>query len=104
VRSEVVCGVCGGKSKKHLKEKVAAGNQKEGRIISSLAGFVRTAGANSILHSARMILSDVLTCTVPPLRVESSLLKNPIPPEKKEEDTRLSEIFKLSDFHQLRWR
>ena len=27
-----------------------------------------------------MILSDVLTCTVPPLRVESSLLKNPIPP------------------------
>ena len=25
-----------------------------------------------------MILSDVLTCTVPPLRVESSLLKNPI--------------------------
>jgi hypothetical protein len=27
------------------------------------------------LHSARMILSDVLTCTVPPLRVESSLLK-----------------------------
>ena len=24
-----------------------------------------------------MILSDVLTCTVPPLRVESSLLKNP---------------------------
>ena len=50
------------------------------RIISSLAGCVRTAGANSILHSARMILSDVLTCTVPPLRVESSLLKNPIPP------------------------
>jgi len=36
------------------------------RIISGLAGFVRTAGANSILHSARMILSDVLTCTVPP--------------------------------------
>ena len=28
-----------------------------------------------------MILSDVLTCTVPPLRVESSLLKNPIPPK-----------------------
>ena len=27
-----------------------------------------------------MILSDVLTCTVSPLRVESSLLKNPIPP------------------------
>jgi len=50
------------------------------RIISSLAGVVRIAGANSILHSARMILSDVLTCTVPPLRVESSLLKNPIPP------------------------
>jgi hypothetical protein len=36
------------------------------RIISGLAGCVRTAGANSILHSARMILSDVLTCTVPP--------------------------------------
>ena len=51
------------------------------RIISSLAGCVRIAGANSILHSARMILSDVLTCTVPPLRVESSLLKNPIPPK-----------------------
>jgi hypothetical protein len=32
------------------------------------------------LHSARMILSDVLNCTVPPLRVESSLLNNPIPP------------------------
>jgi hypothetical protein len=30
-----------------------------------------------------MILSDVLTCTVPPLRVESSLLKNPIPPKQK---------------------
>jgi hypothetical protein len=29
------------------------------------------------LHSARMIISDVLTCTVPPLRVESSLLKKP---------------------------
>jgi hypothetical protein len=33
-----------------------------------------------LLTEARMILSDVLTCTVPPLRVESSLLKNPIPP------------------------
>ena len=54
------------------------------RIISSLAGVVRIAGANSILHSARMILSDVLTCTVPPLRVESSLLKNPIPPKNIE--------------------
>ena len=51
------------------------------RIISSLAGCLRPPGANSILHSARMILSDVLTCTVPPLRVESSLLKNPIPPK-----------------------
>jgi hypothetical protein len=36
------------------------------RIISSLAGCLRPPGANSILHSARMILSDVLTCTVPP--------------------------------------
>jgi hypothetical protein len=53
------------------------------RIISSLAGYLRTPGANSILHSARMILSDVLTCTVPPLRVESSLLKNPIPPKNR---------------------
>ena len=52
------------------------------RIISSLTGVVRIAGANSILHSARMILSDVLTCTVPPLRVESSLLKKTIPPKK----------------------
>jgi len=32
-----------------------------------------------------MILSDVLTCTVPPLRVESSLLKNPIPPKSNKE-------------------
>jgi hypothetical protein len=28
------------------------------------------------LHSARMILSDVLNCTVPPLRFESSLIKH----------------------------
>jgi len=33
------------------------------------------------LHSARMILSDVLNCTIPPLRVESSLLKTRTPPE-----------------------
>ena len=31
------------------------------------------------LLSRERHLSDVLTCTVPPLRVESSLLKNPIP-------------------------
>jgi len=30
-----------------------------------------------------MILSDVLNCTVPPLRVESSVLKHPIPPKKQ---------------------
>ena len=40
------------------------------------------------LHSARMILSDVLTCTVPPLRVESSLLKKPIPPDKDKKERR----------------
>ena len=51
MRSEVVCGVCGGKSKKHLKEKRKKSRQEI---------------------------------------------------KKKEEDTRLSEIFKLSDFHQLR--
>ena len=46
----------------------------------------RAGCANSILHSARMILSDVLAIaqtTVPPLRVESSwLLKNPNPPKR----------------------
>jgi hypothetical protein len=45
---------------------------------SGLAGCARPVRTR-YLHSARMILSDVLTCTVPPLRVESSLLKTPIP-------------------------
>ena len=48
------------------------------RIISSLAGCVRSPGANSISSFCSNILSDILNCTVPPLRVESSLLKHPI--------------------------
>jgi len=57
-------------------EAYLAGNA---RLAVSLRKL-RRCSANSLLHSARMILSVVLTCTVPPLRVESSLLKNPIPP------------------------
>ena len=37
-----------------------------------------------------MILSDVLTCTVPPLRVESSILKNPIPPKSEKNNKHLA--------------
>ena len=35
-------------------------------------------------HQILKILSDVLTCTVPPLRVEPSLLKNPFPQRDNE--------------------
>jgi hypothetical protein len=33
----------------------------------------------AVRYASAAEISDVLTCTVPPLRVESSLLKNPIP-------------------------
>ena len=49
---------------------------------ASPGAFARPVRTRS-LHSARMILSensDVLNCTVPPLRVESSELKHPISP------------------------
>ena len=52
--------------------------QLSGGSNSGLAAGARPVRTR-YLHSARMILSDVLTCTVPPLRVESSLLKTPIP-------------------------
>ena len=43
-----------------------------------LGVFAHPVGYSVKLSFARMILSDVLHCTVPPLRVQLSLLKHPI--------------------------
>ena len=51
------------------------------RIDRAPLGVYARPGRYSVkLSFARMILSDVLHCTVPPLRVELSLLKHPILP------------------------
>jgi hypothetical protein len=49
-------------------------------MCQSVHGPVRT----RYLHCDRMILSDVLNCTVPPLRVESSLLKKTYSSKERE--------------------